>query len=470
MAIKIADYTPKQIISLFIISSLLLMENIDGNILNVAIPQMATTFHTSVFTLKLAVTSYLIGLSIFIPISGWISDRFGARNTLLFAIVLFTLMSVQCGLTNSVTMLVICRLLQGLAGAFMVPVGRLLLLKIFNKSQMVKAYTIMGLPVMLGPVFAPILGGYLVTYFSWQYIFWVNIPVGIAAFFATLKYIENYREQQDNFNLLSFVFLALFLSCMCFWLDIFLLGDVGFIVKLGLFAAAIFFGFIYYLIESKAQFPVVRYRLFKLRTFSTSFFAMIIIRAALGGRAFILAVFLEISYHLSAFQAGIYFIWMSLGVLSARTAVNKSLQKFGFKRTLTFANVGSFIALMMLAVVSQLNALFCLALFLNGVFASAQFMSLNILYYAEVESVDYGSAVSVATTWQQLGVSLGVIVAAGILHFVNQVITVSFSLSAFHWTFAGLALINLSCQFLINRLDINDGQALLEKKRRKATA
>ncbi len=465
MKFKIGEYTPRQIVGLFIISSLLLMENIDANILNVAIPQMATTFHTSVFTLKLAVTSYLIGLSIFIPISGWISDRFGARNTLLFAIILFTLMSIQCGLTNSITMLVICRLLQGLAGAFMVPVGRLLLLKIFNKSQMVKAYTIMGMPVMLGPIFAPILGGYLVTYFSWRYIFWVNIPVGIAAFFATLKYIENYREEQDKFNLISFIFLALFLSCTCFWLDIFLLGDVRFLVKLGLFIAAISFGFIYYLIESKAKFPVVRYRLFKLRTFNISFFATIIIRAALGGRAFILAVFLEVSYHLSAFQAGFYFIWMSLGILSSRSIVRKFLEKFGFKKTLTFANVGSFIALMMLAGVNQLSYLFYIALFLNGVFASAQFMSLNILYYAEVESIDYGSAVSLAATWQQLGVSLGVIVAAGLLHVINQMVVPSFSLIAFHWTFAGLAVINLSCQLLINRLHYTDGQALLEKKR-----
>lgn len=464
MQIKIADYTPKQIIGLFIISSVLLMENIDAHILNVAIPQMSHTFSTTVFTLKLAVTSYLIGLSIFIPISGWIADRFGARNTLVFSIILFVLMSIQCGRTNSVAMLVICRLLQGLAGAFMVPVGRLLLLKIFSKDQMVKAYTIMGMPVMLGPIFAPILGGYLVTYFSWRYIFWVNVPFGILALIATIKYIDNYKEKQEKFNVLSFIFLGLFLACMCFWLDMFLLPEISFIFKLSLCGIAFVFGLIYYFIESRSNYPVVRYKLFKLRTFRTCFFATIIVRAGLGGRAFILAIFLEISYHLSAFQAGFYFIWMSLGILSSRTVVKKFLEKYGFKYTLTFANIGSFFALLMLATVDHLGGILYIALFLNGVFASAQFMTMNILYYAEVEQNDYGSAVSLAATWQQLGISLGVIVAATFLHVINQFVEHSFDLAAFHWTFLGLAIVNLGSQYFISQLDIDDGKSLLKKK------
>ncbi len=465
MQLKLADYTPRQIICLFIISSVLLMENIDAHILNVAIPQMAHSFQTSVFTLKLAVTSYLIGLSIFIPISGWIANRFGARNTLLFSIVLFTLMSVQCGLTSSVNMLIICRLLQGLAGAFMVPVGRLLLLKIFSKQQMVKAYTIMGIPVMLGPIFAPILGGYLVTYFSWRYIFWVNIPFGILVFIMTFNFVENYREIQNKFSLVNFIFLALFLSCICFYLDVVLLAEVSFFIKCILFLFACVFGGIYFLIERKSQFPVVCYKLFKLRTFRVCFFSTILVRSALGGRAFILAIFLEITYHLSAFQAGMYFVYMSLGILSSRTIVRKMLDRYGFKRTLTFANLGSCAALLMLGMVTELNWLLYFALFINGVFASAQFMSMNILYYAEVENHDYGSAVSIAATWQQLGVSLGVIVAAGILHYVNQALGMNFAPAAFHWTFIGLALINLSCQLLINQLEINDGHSLLNKAR-----
>ena len=158
---------------------------------------------------------------------------------------------------------------------------------------------------------------------------------------------------------------------------------------------------------------------------------------------------------------------MSIGVLSSRTLVKKMLDWYGFKTTLTFANIGSFVALLMLGFVNQLNWLFYLALFLNGVFAAAQFMSMNVLYYAEVESVDYGSAVSLAATWQQLGVSLGVIVAAGMLHYVNHLSGVNFSPVTFHWTFIGLAMLNLSCQFLINRLAPSDGQSLLEHKSNK---
>lgn len=465
MKLQLADYTSKQIIGLFIISSLLLMENIDAHILNVAIPQMAHTFNTSVFTLKLAVTSYLIGLSVFIPISGWIADRYGTKNTLIFSIILFVLMSFQCGRTNSIVMLVVCRLLQGLAGAFMVPIGRLLLLKIFSKQQMVKAYTIMGMPVMLGPIFAPILGGYLVTFFSWRYIFWVNLPFGILVLFATIRYIDNYKEPQDKFNIVSFIFLGLFLAFLCFWLDVFLLPEVTFLIKILLFLASLIFGIIYYLIESKSNFPVIRYQLFKLRTFRVCFWSNIIVRAAIGGRAFLMALFLEMSYHLSAFQAGFYFIWMSAGILSSRTLVKKFLDKFGFRRTLTVSNIGSFISLLLLAMVSDLNILLYIALFLNGLFAAGQFMTMNILYYAEVQHSDYGSAVSLAATWQQLGVSLGVIVAATALHVMNNFIQPDFSLVAFHWTFVLLAILNLGSQFLISQLDINDGQNLLAKKK-----
>lgn len=464
------NFTTKQTIGLLVISSLLLMENIDANILNVAIPQMAHTFSSNVFTMKLAVTSYLIGISVFIPISGWISDYFGTKRILMLSIVLFTLMSIQCGLTNSVSLLVICRLLQGVAGAFMVPVGRLLLLKIFNKAQMVKAYTLMGMPVLLGPILAPILGGYLVTYFSWRYIFWVNIPLGIIAFYATVKYIDNYTEKQDRFNFYSYVFLALTLSCFCFWLDILLSHDISLFVKGMLLSSSLFFGLVYYLIESKSAFPVIRYRLFKLRTFSSCFFSNIIIRASLGGRAFLLAIFLEITFKRSAFDAGFIFIWMSLGVLCSRTLTQKLLERFGFKHSLLAANIGSFIALSLLGFVDSLSGFFYFILFLNGLFASAQFMSFNVLYYADVENVDYGSAVSLATTWQQLGISLGVIVAAGMLHIANLLTATSFNIMSFHYTFMALALLNLSCQFLINRLKKNDGQSLIEKKYKKMVA
>lgn len=372
-------------------------------------------------------------------------------------------MSIQCSLTNSVVWLIISRLLQGAAGAFMVPVARLLLLKTFAKEDMIKAYTLMGMPVLLGPILAPIIGGYLVTYLSWRYIFWVNVPLGLIALIATIKYIENYRQEQEKFNLFSYLFLALFLAGVYFWLDICLITTISFNHKLILFICALVCGLVYYLIESKSQFPVVRYRLFKLRTFCVCFFSSILIRAALGGRAFILAIFLEVAFHLSAFKAGFFFIFMSLGILSSRSIIRKALNKFGFRRMLTYANTSSFIVLLMFCFICQIGPLLYITLFLTGVFASAQFSSINILYYAEVETVDYGSAVSLANTWQQLGISLGVIIAAWVLHIFNQLLDAEFSIAVFHFTFLVLAFLNLSCQLLISRLQPSDGQNLLAK-------
>ncbi|MDD3267537.1 MAG: MFS transporter [Burkholderiales bacterium] len=456
-------YTSRQLIGTAIISSLLLMENIDAHILNVAIPQMAIFFNTSVFILKLAVTSYLIGLAIFIPISGWVADKIGVRNTLLMSNALFLLMSFQCALTNSIVMLIVCRLLQGIAGAFMVPVARILLLRIFSKAELVKAYTIMGIPVMIGPVLAPILGGYLVTYFSWRYIFWVNIPIGLIIFYATWKNIENYKNEQTGFNLKSFIFLSLSLGAFCFWLDICLLDEVSLTMKLLLILVAGVFGVIYYLVETKSTNPLICYALFRLRTFRLSFLSTCIIRAALGGRAFIIAIFLEISYHLSAFEAGLYFIWMAFGVLISRGAIKTSIDRFGFKATLTVANICGSLFLLLFIFVHELNWFLYVILFFNGVFAAAQFMSINILYYAEVDEKRYASAVSIAATLQQLGSSFGVVIAASILHVGNLVTKENFNLNVLHYTFIGLALVNILAQIFVSKLEATDGNNLRAK-------
>lgn len=461
----LSEYSIKQVICLFIISAVMFMENIDAHILNIAIPQMANTFETSVFVLKLAVTSYLIGLSIFIPISGWVADKYGTRTTLIFSIVLFTVLSFICGITNSVAMLVVCRLLQGVAGAFMVPIGRLLLLKIFDKSQMVKAYTIMGIPVMIAPIVAPILGGYLVSYFSWRYIFWINLPVGFLVLIATIKNIDNYKEVPDKFNLINFIFLSLLICAVCLLLDILLLVEFPLLIKAALAVFIAIVGSVYYWLESGSDNQVIKYHLFKIKTFFVTFFATIIVRASLGGRAFIIAVYLEICFHLSAFEAGFYFIWMATGVLTSRTIVRNFLNKHGFKKTLTVSNIGSCVAMLMLLFSGELGVVFYIALYLNGFFASAQFMSMNILYYADVPKEDYSAAVSLVATWQQLGTSLGVIVAAGALHVFSGVFGHGLhSTSPFYLVFIMLACINLCSQFLIHRLSYADGMSLLKPK------
>lgn len=464
MWLGLNNYSSKQIIGLLVISSLLLIENIDAHILNVAIPQLANAFNTSVFTIKLAVTAYLIGLAIFIPISGWVANRFGAKNTLIFSITLFTTMSMACGMANSIAWLVVCRLLQGLAGAFMVPVGSLLLLKIFDKSELVKTYTLMSIPVMFGPIMAPILGGYLVTYFSWNYIFWINLPIGALALYATLRYVDNYYEVQQAFNFRNFIFLALFLFCLSFWLDICLDEDIKTWIKYSLFLGSILFGAIYANLEHKSNFPVIRYHLFKLRVFRRCFIGTGILRAALGGRLFLLAVFLEVAFHLNALHAGFFFIFMSVGVLSSRTFVRFFIEKFGFKVTLTCANLCSVAVFMSLATMDTANWLVAVIMFLNGVFTTAQFMCFNILFYDEVESSDYASAVSLTATWHQLGLSFGVIVSATILHLLGESDHKQLSISSFHYAFIASALINLSCQLVINGLQDGDGSSLTKKR------
>lgn len=454
-----------QYMSVFIVGALLLMENIDSGVLNVALPYMIGDFHSSILTLKIAITSYLLGVAIFIPISGWVSNRFGSKNLLLFSIFLFTATSALCATTTSVTMLVIYRLLQGCAGAFMVPVARLILLQVFARDQIVKAWSLIGYISLLGPMIAPILGGFLVTYYHWQFIFWVNIPAGVFALLLTLKFIENQYEDHDGFSLLSFITLALFLGTLCFWMDLFLLEGLAKQWKILLFIIAVFSGVVYYFIERKSSRPVINYKLFKYRTFYISFWLSFIVRLSIAGRAFVLAIYLEISLHLNSLQAGAILLPIALGMMFSRPFVNGLMERLGFKKFLGIINGLSTIFILAFVLIDSPGILMYSIFFINGILTACQFIAINVLYYADVANNERADAVSIATTWQQLCSSGGVICAAIIMSVVNDLKHTHFSVHTFHYTFIMLAIINVFAGFFINKLQSSDGENMLHCKK-----
>ena len=453
-------YTFEQASGLLIIISLLLIESIDANIINIAIPQMAIELHSNIFIMKLAVTSYIVGLSIFIPISAWIANKFGIKNTLIFSILVFVFSSIGCWSSAKILSLTIYRFIQGASGAFIFPVSRLLMLKIFKKEDIVKVYTIITVPVLVGPILAPVIGALLISWKSWHYIFIVNIPFGLLILIATFVWIDNYKEEQVRFNITKFILLSIFIGSISAYLDVCLISYFSFNLKVWLLSISIFFGCLYIWQEKFSLNPVLRYAVFNIKTFRICFISTLIVRLALGARAFMLSIFLQTSLHLSPFRASILFIYMTAGFFIARPFIGKTLIKFGFKKTLTIMNIGSSVSLFMLCAVHSIGFYLNLCLFLNGFFASAQFVMLNTLYYSDVEKKDYGMAVSIATMWQQLATAMGVVFVSNVIYIFEHLSYVS-SIYQFQLTFFILAIVNIITQLLVHKLSETDGDSLI---------
>lgn len=454
--------TTRQIMSISIISLMLLMENVDANIISIAVPTIAKSLSTSALNLKLAVTSYLISLAIFIPISGWVSDKFGTKKVLLASVSMFVVFSMLCGFAMDLSQLVLFRFLQGIAGAFMAPIGRLLLLKAFNKDSLVRVYAIMAMPVILGPLFAPLIGGALIAYLNWRYIFWVNLPVGVIGIIITYYYVDNYTADTNKFNWWSFIWLGLFLSLFSFWLDI-LAFPMDKILKFWLCFLAFVCGAMYLKVEFKSKNPIVNYSLFKNRIFKACFYSRFMTTAAFGGRGFALALFLQISLGMTPLNAGYLLSCLAFGLFAGRMAVNRLLPLYGFKKVMTVANIGASLTVVFFCFVHQVNAFAITLIIVHGAFTSISYMLLNVLIYAKVSQEDYASATSLTNTVQQLSVSMGVVVIASSVNTFNHIFGM-FDSKVFYATFTLIGIIGIINQLYFRNLKDTDGDNLIKKK------
>ncbi len=455
-----SKFSFKQLVTILVASLMILMENIDTNILNVAIPAIATDLNAPPLQLKLAITSYLISLAIFIPISGWISDQFGTRKVLLWAIFAFGLFSLFCGFAHSLFELVIFRFLQGIAGAFMAPVGRLLMLKAFDKSDRVKVYVLMSLPVVLGPLLAPFLGGVLVSLFNWRYIFYVNVPFALLALLGTYVYVENYVQKTDKFNWWSFIWLGLFLSIFSYWLDT-AFDPKPAATKSLILVFAIISLLAYLKVEFSSDNKIINYKLFSIRTFKICFYSSIITRASFGGRGFALVLFLQYTLQMPPIIASYLLSSMAVGLFLGRIFVKRVLDYLGFKLMLTISNIGAAISLLLFGFIRTIDAFSICVLILNGLFTTVGFMLLNILCYADIEEADYASATGIVSTTQQLSFSLGVVIAASALHIFNSLFG-EFTFSAFNAAFIAISILGLFSQVYLSKLKNSDGDDLID--------
>ncbi len=398
-----------------IVATALFMENMDSTVIATSLPAIAADIGTSPLTLKLAITSYLLSLAVFIPASGWTADRFGARMVFSLAVGVFMIGSIGCALSTSVNHFVIARILQGAGGAMMTPVGRLVLLRSIDKSALVNAMAWVTVPALVGPVIGPPLGGFITTYFSWHWIFLINIPIGLIGIFMALRYIDPIRsENPERFDLYGLVLAGIGLGGIAFGLSVAGLNLLPWTVVVALVAVGSISMTLYVIHARRTGSPVLDFSLLRLPTLRASIIGGFLFRLGIGALPFLLPLLMQVGFGLSPFRSGLVTFASAVGAMGMKTLAARIIRTFGFRNIMVVNAIVSslFLAASALFTASTPLLLIMIILVVGGFFRSLQFTAINTVAYAEVEPAQMSRATTLVSVNQQLAISAGVAVGA----------------------------------------------------------
>ncbi len=384
-----------------------------------SLPAIAHDFGESPVRLSFAITSYLFSLAVFIPISGWVADRFGAKHVFRGAILVFLGGSILCGLSDSLWQLVAARILQGMGGAMMVPVGRLVLLRSVAKAEMVGAMAWLTVPALIGPVIGPLLGGFITTYFHWRWIFWINVPIAILGLVLVTRFIPDLPQPRPpRFDAAGFALTAVGLVGLMFGFE-----TIGRdIVPVWGSAALLTVGAVCILLyvrhATMVAHPVLDLGLLGLPTFRAAIIGGFLFRIGIGALPFLLPLLLQAGFGLNAFQSGQLTFAAALGALTMKFAAKPILRRFGFRRVLIANALLSAVSLAAIALFrpDTPHLVILLVLLIGGFFRSLQFTSINTLGYADIDQQRMSQATSFTSMGQQLSLSAGVASGAILVH------------------------------------------------------
>ncbi|HLH86954.1 MAG TPA: DHA2 family efflux MFS transporter permease subunit [Xanthobacteraceae bacterium] len=399
-----------------IVAVALFMENMDSTVIATSLPAIARDIGTNPLALKLAVTTYLLALAVFIPASGWTADRFGARTIFRAAIAVFMVGSIGCALSQSLHHFVFARFLQGIGGAMMTPVGRLVLVRSIDKRRLVDAMAWVSIPALVGPVLGPPLGGFITTFLSWHWIFLINIPIGLIGIALAGRYIENFRaEIREPFDGIGMLLAGLGIAGVAFGLTA--IGAKGFLpvsALVAMIAAGSVCIVLYMLHARRTPKPVIDLSLFRLASFRAGVAGGFVFRVGAGAIPFLLPLMLQVGFDKTPFQSGLITFATAVGAMSMKSVVPMMLRRFGYRNVLTF---NALIASALVAACAAFTAatpvvIMLVVLFFGGFFRSLQFTSAMTIGFAEIEPDRMSRATSLAAVCQQLSVSAGVAVGA----------------------------------------------------------
>ncbi len=444
-----------------IVATALFMENMDSTVIATSLPAIAADIGTSPLNLKLAITSYLLSLAVFIPASGWTADRFGARAVFSIAIAVFMVGSIGCALSSSVTHFVIARILQGVGGAMMTPVGRLVLLRSIDKSALVNAMAWVTVPALVGPVIGPPLGGFITTYFSWHWIFLINIPIGLLGIFMALRYIDPIRsEDPERFDLYGLVLAGIGLGGIAFGLSVAGLNLLPWTVVVALIAVGSISMTLYVIHAKRTASPVLDFTLMRLPTLRASIIGGFLFRLGIGALPFLLPLLMQVGFGLSPFKSGLVTFASAVGAMGMKTLAARIIRTFGFRNIMTINAVVSSVFLAACALFTAATPLLLIMILLvvGGFFRSLQFTAINTVAYAEVEPAQMSRATTLVSVNQQLAISTGVAVGAFsvettmMLHHVTEL-----SAADFAPAFLAVAFISAVSAYFFYKMPVDAG-------------
>jgi len=397
-----------------VVATALFMENMDSTILATALPTIARDLGVDPISLKLAITSYLVGLAVFIPISSWVADRLGARTTFRWALVVFLIASIGCAFSSSLAGFVFWRFVQGVGGAMMTPVGRMMIVRSVPKSELVSAMATLTIPALLGPMMGPLIGGAIVTYTDWRWIFLVNVPIGVIGIMMATVYFDDARPPPTPLDMRGFVLCAIALVGLI--LGATALGrhvapDWAVALSFGVGALA---GAAYVRHARHVAHPLLDLRLFALPTFEAGISGGSLFRIGIGASAFLLPLMLQLGFGLDALTSGMLTFASAVGALAMKVVGGAILNAFGFRRVLIVNSalaVGSLAALGLFTAATPHLVIVAVVL-VGGMFRSLQFSSMHALSYADIEPKDAGAATSISSVAQQVSLSMGVAIGA----------------------------------------------------------
>jgi EmrB/QacA subfamily drug resistance transporter len=433
-----------------IVGSAVIMQQLDSTVITTALPQMAVSLHTDPVRLSVAVTAYILSLAVFIPVSGWAADRFGGRTVFRAAIALFTLGSILCGLSGNTVELTAARVLQGLGGSMMVPVGRLVLFRSIDKAALIAMMAYLQVPAQFGPVLGPPIGGFITTYFSWRWIFLINVPLGILGIVLVTIFFDNPKEDGPPRPLdwLGFVLTGASLFCIMNGIEAIGRGHGDVLEVIGLFVFGAVTGALAIRHLRRTPHPVLDISVFRIPTFRTSITGGSLFRAGAGTLVFLLPLLLQVVFGMSAVASGSITFATAVGSMTMKATARPILRLFGFRRVIIVNSVISAASIAMCAFFTSATpvALIFVLLLLAGFFQSLQFTATQAMGYADVEQKQMSTATSIASMTQQLSRGFGIALVATLLHLSLSWRGAS-ALSTFDFkvAFTGAAIMALLC-------------------------
>lgn len=446
------------------------MESLDTTILNTAVPAIAHALNVPPLSMKAVLASYTLSLAVFIPISGWMANRFGTRRVFASAIGIFTLGSFLCGLSSNIHWLVAFRILQGSGGAMMLPVGRITMVRAFPKSELIDAMSFVAIPGLVGPMLGPVIGGAMIGYFHWSVIFFVNIPIGLCGLYMVYRHLPNYREER-NYRL-DIIGLALFgsgVALLSYVLEVFGETTLSGREMLGLLGISAVLIAAYGLHTKRIAHPLLHLRLLAIRTFRVAVSGNLFTRLGIGGIPFLLPLLYQVGLGFSPIKSGLLIMPQAFAAMSLKLTMPLILRKFGYRTVLVSNTVLLGMMIMVFATIDLKTPVWLIALmaFAFGFLTSLQYTSMNTLAYADVSDQEASGASTIASTVQQLAVSFGIATAslAAALFIPDRLrATEAQMIHGVHLALICLAALTIASTMVFVRLRPTDGAAVSRHK------